>query len=105
MEGVAEAAGLSLFLCNSDQRSEREWTYLTRLEQQRVQGILITPSDLHSPLLTELPLRGTPVVIVDRTRTEDTHCTVAVDDVLGGRLAVEHLLRSEERRVGKECRS
>src|SRR3712207_3485749 len=114
MEGVAEAAGLSLFLCNSDQRAERERTYLTRLEQQRVQGILITPSDLHSPLLTELPLRGTPVVIVDRTTSAGTHCTVAVDDMLGGRLAMERLLdvghervgfvggRSEERRVGKK---
>jgi LacI family transcriptional regulator len=99
MEGVAEAAGLSLFLCNSDQRSERERTYLTRLEQQRVQGVLITPSDLHSPLLTELPLRGTPVVIVDRTQSEATHCMVAVDDVLGGRLALEHLVDLGHERV------
>jgi LacI family transcriptional regulator len=99
IEGVAEDAGLSLFLCNSDQRSERERTYLTRLEQQRVQGVLITPSDLDSPLLTELPRRGTPVVIVDRMRSAGTHCTVAVDDELGGRIAVEHLLEAGHERV------
>ena len=92
MEGVAESAGLSLFLCNSDQRAERERTYLTRLEQQRVQGVVITPSDADSPLLVDLPRRGTPVVIVNRARMADTHCTVAVDDELGGRLAVEHLV-------------
>ena len=99
MEGIAEGAGLSLFLCNSDQRAEREHTYLTRLEQQRVQGVLITPSDVESPLLTELPRRGTPLVIVDRTRTAATHCTVAVDDELGGRLAVEHLAELGHERV------
>lgn len=32
------------------------------------------------------------MVIVDRTRSSTTHCTVAVDDILGGRIAVEHLL-------------
>ncbi len=99
MEGAAEDAGLSLFLCNSDQRAERERTYLTRLEQQRVQGVLITPSDVQSPLLSELPRRGTPVVIVDRTRSSGTHCTVAVDDELGGRLAVEHLVELGHERV------
>ena len=99
MEGVAEGAGLSLFLCNSDQRAERERIYLTRLEQQRVQGVLITPSDVTSPLLSELPRRGTPLVIVDRTESAGTHCTVAVDDELGGRLAVEHLVELGHERV------
>src|SRR3712207_2546531 len=99
MEGVAEGAGLSLFLCNSDQRAERERAYLTRLEQQRVQGVLITPSDVDSLLLSELPRRGTPVVIVDRIRTPQTHCTVAADDVLGGHLAVDHLVDLGHERV------
>ncbi len=43
--------------------------------------------------------RGTPVVIVDRTRDTDAFCTVAVDDVLGGRLAVEHLIELGHERV------
>jgi len=57
-----------------------------------VQGVLITPVDLDQPLLDALPRRGTPVVIVDRTRETGTHCSVAVDDVLGGALAAQHLL-------------
>ena len=44
------------------------------------------------PLLDEVARHGTPVVIVDRTRDVNSHCSVAVDDVLGGRLAVDHLL-------------
>ena len=99
IEETAEAADLALFSCNSDNRQDRETTYLQRLEQQRVQGVLITPVDPESEMLDQLPQRGTPVVIVDRTRNSTTHCTVAVDDVLGGRIAVEHLLDLGHERI------
>ncbi|MFC9363620.1 LacI family DNA-binding transcriptional regulator [Rhodococcus sp. NPDC057014] len=99
IEDEAEANDLSLFLCNSDNRPDRELSYLNRLEQQRVQGILITPSDPDAPILDELPRRGTPVVIVDRTRSSNTHCSVAVDDVHGGELAVEHLIETGHDRI------
>ncbi|MBB4682615.1 DNA-binding LacI/PurR family transcriptional regulator [Amycolatopsis jiangsuensis] len=49
MEEAADEASLSLFMCNSANLAEREAAYLHRLEQQRVQGILITPVDLGSP--------------------------------------------------------
>ena len=100
IEEAADQADLALFTCNSNNSAVREARYLGRLEQQRVQGVLITPVDPEEPLLAALPARGTPVVIVDRTRQDDTHCTVAVDDVLGGRLAVEHLLDLGHQRIG-----
>jgi LacI family transcriptional regulator len=92
MEPTAEAADLSVFTCNSGNSAEREAAYLSRLEQMRVHGVLITPVDPDSPRLQELPRRGTPLVIVDRTGSGDSHCCVAVNDVLGGTLAAEHLL-------------
>ena len=92
IEEAAEAHDLSVFLCNSNNRAERELSYLNRLEQQRVQGVLITPMDPEAAILDELPKRGTRVVIVDRRRARPTHCSVTVDDVEGGGLAVEHLL-------------
>ena len=100
--GVEDAAGsadLSLFSCNSDNLGGREAAYLSRLEEQRVQGILITPVDPNSALLDDVARRGTPVVIVDRTRPGDTHCSVAVDDVLGGDLAASHLLELGHQRI------
>ncbi len=98
-ERAAEAAGLSLFLCNSDNRDSRERDYLGHLVEQRVQGILVTPVDAQSTVLDDVRRNGTPVVIVDRTRTDDTFCSVAVDDELGGRLAVEHLVEQGHTRV------
>lgn len=99
IELAAERSDLSLFICNSDGRESREATHLEHLEQQRVQGILITPVDPDNPTLDTIAARGTPLVIVDRTRKDDAFCSVAVDDVLGGRLAVEHLLDRGHRRI------
>src|SRR3954454_12518447 len=99
IEEAAEEADLSLFLCNSDNRAQRERTYLTRLQEQRAQGVLITPVDPESATLDDIVRRGPPVVIVDRTRQHETHCSVAVDDLLGARLAVEHLLENGHDRI------
>jgi LacI family transcriptional regulator, galactose operon repressor len=99
IELAAESADLSLFLCNSNNRSSREQTHLALLEQQRVQGILITPVDPAADYLDQFVRRGTPLVIVDRIRHGDSFCSVAVDDVLGGRLAIEHLVDLGHERV------
>jgi LacI family transcriptional regulator len=92
MEIAAERADLTLYLCNSDSRKNREVMYLDALQQQRVQGILITPVEPDSPQLEAVVGRGTPLVVVDRHSRDTDFCTVAVDDRLGGRLAIEHLV-------------
>ena len=99
IESAADDADLSLFICNSNSRAEREEIHLDRLTQQRVQGILITPVDPDAAYLAEIAARGIPVVIVDRVRTNGEFCSVAVDDILGGRIAVEHLVEQGHTRV------
>ncbi|MEU8607589.1 LacI family DNA-binding transcriptional regulator [Actinoplanes sp. NPDC048791] len=99
IELAAEDADLSLFICNSNGRAEREEVHLDRLMQQRVQGILITPVNPDAPHLAEISRRGIPVVIVDRVGAGGLFCSVAVDDVLGGRIAVEHLAEQGHTRV------
>ena len=99
IELAAEDADLSLFISNSNGRAEREEVHLDRLLQQRVQGILITPVNPEAPHLAEIARRGVPVVIVDRVGVAGAFCSVAVDDVLGGRIAVEHLAEQGHTRV------
>jgi LacI family transcriptional regulator len=99
VEDVANAAGLAVFLCNSDDRPEKESAYLDVLAEQRVQGVLITPTAELAPHLDALRARGVPVVLVDRRAPGGEQCAVAVDDVLGGRLAAEHLLERGHRRI------
>jgi LacI family transcriptional regulator len=99
-EAAAEQAGLALFLCNSNGDPAREDRYLDLLHQQRVLGILITALDYDNPQLRTLPEQGTPVVLVDHPADVDrAWCSVAVDDRLGGEVAVAHLLEQGHERI------
>jgi LacI family transcriptional regulator, galactose operon repressor len=99
IELAAEAADLSLFLCNSNNSSRREDAHVARLIQQRVQGILITPVNPYSPALEAAAERRLPLVLVDRARHDNAFCSVSVDDVLGGWLAVMHLVERGHTRI------
>jgi LacI family transcriptional regulator len=99
IEEAAEESLFSLYMCNSGNRADREAGYLAHLVEQRVQGILVTPLDPEAEHLVAVARRGTPLVIVDRTTRDDSLCSVAVDDVLGGTLAVEHLLDRGHQRI------
>jgi len=92
VEDEASKAGLAVILCNSDDQDRKEKRYLELLEEHRVQGVLITPVAGAGARLTRLQKRGTPVVLVDSRSASRGQCSVAVDDVLGGDLAVSHLL-------------
>ncbi|WP_219416826.1 LacI family DNA-binding transcriptional regulator [Pseudonocardia nigra] len=98
VQDAADDAGLAVYLCNSGEDTAREGFYLDLLEQQRVEGVLITPVDASDPRITALAARGTPVVVVDRGAGPG-RCSVAVNDVLGGDLAVTHLLETGHRRI------
>jgi LacI family transcriptional regulator len=98
VQDAADGAGLAVYLCNSGEDNGRQSFYLDLLEQQRVEGVLITPVDAADPRIGALATRGTPVVLVDRGAGPE-RCSVTVDDVLGGDLAVTHLLETGHRRI------
>ena len=99
VEDAAAAAGLAVILCNSDEKTERERRYLDLLEEHRVHGILITPVKGVSERLRQMQRRGTPVVLLDRWASTRNHCSVSVNDVYGGELAVTHLVERGHRRI------
>ncbi|WP_232666168.1 LacI family DNA-binding transcriptional regulator [Pseudonocardia sp. TRM90224] len=98
IEEAAHAAGLALYLCNSGEDGVRESFYLDLLEQQRVEGVLITPVGNDLAVVSRLAARGTPVVLVDHGGGPE-RCSVTVDDVLGGSLAATHLLETGHERI------
>lgn len=98
-EEAADAAGLSVLLGNSDDDVTRENSYLDLFEEQRVHGVLISPIGDDVQRLGRLHARGIPAVLVDRPTEDARFSSVAVDDVAGGRVAVEHLLSGGRRRI------
>lgn len=99
VEAVAEANGMMVTLCNADHDGPRERRYLDHLEQQRVQGVLITPVEGEHDRLEQLIDRGTPAVLLAHRSRRLDRCAAFVDDVFGGRMAAEHLLSQGHRRL------
>jgi LacI family transcriptional regulator len=98
-EDVAARNDYTMYLCNSHHDLSREQRYLNRLEEQRVAGVLLTPLEGDDLLIRRITKRGTPVVLVERASQDGTMCSVAVDNVAGGRLAVEHLVGQGHTRI------
>jgi LacI family transcriptional regulator len=98
-EDVADANDIMVMLCNTDQDAAREDRQLERLQQMQVLGVLITRVNRTGVSLDAFDARGIPVVMVDSRADRRTRCSVAVNDVLGGRLAVSHLLDQGHARV------
>lgn len=97
-ENVADEHKHSFILANSAEDSGREQAYLDLFEQQRVQGLLITPFGDVLQRLEKMRARGIPSVLVDRLADADRFCSVSVDDVGGGRTALAHLLAAGSQR-------
>src|SRR6188472_1476649 len=65
-EARAAEEGMTVLLGSSDERLDRESTYLDLFQEQRVNGVLVTPATDDLAPLARLRDAGVPVVLVDR---------------------------------------
>ncbi|MDQ0726745.1 LacI family DNA-binding transcriptional regulator [Microbacterium sp. W4I20] len=98
-EERAAREGMAVLLGNSDQNADREVSYLDLFREQRVSGVLLTPTDLAGSAVRRLADSGIPLVLVDEELPGGATPSVAVDDIEGGMLAVSHLLGRGRRRI------
>ncbi|MEN8654914.1 LacI family DNA-binding transcriptional regulator [Streptomyces sp. 21So2-11] len=98
-ERAARDAGLRVMVCNSAQSPVEEAEYLSLFAEQRVRGVLLTPADATGRNIAAFRRREIPFVLVDRVADGTTECSVSVDDVMGGALAVRHLLDAGHRSI------
>lgn len=92
VEDVVSERGYAVILCSSGASPDKEERNLRMLAEQRVRGVLVTPVDEDAGRLELLRERGVATVMLDHTATRSNQCSVAVDDVAGGELALTHLL-------------
>jgi LacI family transcriptional regulator len=90
---------LTVLLGTSDDDGDRERAYIDAFDEQRVFGLLVSPVGEDLARLNALRDRDTPVVLVDRDGSGTAFDSVAVDDVAGARLAVQHLCAIGRRRI------
>ncbi|MCB2177938.1 MAG: LacI family transcriptional regulator [Actinomycetales bacterium] len=97
-EDAFGAGKMSVLLCDAREDAIREQYHLRALLSRRVDGLIVVGSrtDPRTSLGRELPV---PVVYAYAPSADDADCSIIVDNVSAGRLAVEHLLGLGRARV------
>lgn len=90
----AVAHGYTIALCVTHDDPERELASFNSLAEQRAVAALVVPITADRSRLSQLRRIGSRLILVDRVAENGAGCSVAIDDVLGGALAVRHLLAS-----------
>jgi len=99
IEDVANDAGYSVMLCNTDENPDKELTYLRMLRRKSVDAILMAPTGVRQPVVDQLVGLGFPLVCFDRLPPGAACDSVLVDNVSGAQGAVSHIIRHGHRRV------
>jgi DNA-binding LacI/PurR family transcriptional regulator len=100
IEDQGHRTGYSVVICSTDNKDERVENYINLLLKKSVDGIIIGTGVDNQELILHLLNRKIPVALISREMPDISVHTVVVDDVLGGRLAAEHLLELGHTRIG-----
>lgn len=90
VEDVAQAAGFSVVLCNTDEDPEKEARYLRIAVSENMAGVILATAGGQANLAPLLK-RGRPIVAVDRQPKGYDIDSVLLDSVAGGRDATRAL--------------
>lgn len=95
---ACDEAGLALLIGDSGTDEVRESKYVDLFAEQRVNGLLVTPAGADLSQLESIAGRGTPVMLVDRASNGYALSSVTVDNIAGGRMALDHIIAGGCRR-------
>ena len=100
VEDEAHRNGYSLLLCNSNEDPNKEQQYLNVLCAERVAGAIIIPTrERLDAEIANFHARNIPLIAVDRRIKNSSVDAVLVDNILGAREAVAHLISRGYRRI------
>jgi LacI family transcriptional regulator len=100
IEDVANARQFSLWLCNTDEDLRKERKYLDLMLDERVAGVIASPTAESDTSLHTLVDAGIPVVAIDRRSHKTPVDTVLLDNVSAAAQLTRHLVAHGHRRIG-----
>ncbi|MGH3301512.1 MAG: LacI family DNA-binding transcriptional regulator [Streptosporangiaceae bacterium] len=98
VEVIALEHGHRVLVCNTDEDGDRQAAYLEMLADERVSGIVLSPSDPNGNIEHLRDLR-IPVVTIDRTLKAGGTDAVVADNVPAVRAATQRLIQAGHRSV------
>ncbi|MBX5474348.1 MAG: LacI family DNA-binding transcriptional regulator [Thermoleophilia bacterium] len=99
IQQVALESGHTMLLCTTEGDPERELEYLNLLRAKQVDGALMDGLVVPPERIAQFVADGFPIVCLDRDVRSRSVPLVQVDNKLGARLAMEHLLGLGHRRI------
>jgi LacI family transcriptional regulator len=98
---VARRHGFGVIVTNSDENLQLEREAVQLLMEKQVDGIIVSPSDLHRPKhLLDAAAGGFPIVQLDRIAKGLKADSVTVDNIAAAHRCVERLILSGHRAIG-----
>lgn len=98
IDAAAVKSGYSTVVANTYDDPAHRRARIDAMLSRQMDGVIIGDSHIGDTAAYELQNRGVPYVLV--MRRLEGHLSVSTDDVLGGRLAAQHLLDLGHKRVG-----
>jgi LacI family transcriptional regulator len=103
VERLAYAQGYHVFLCNSEEKPQRELALIQSLEEKRVDGFILCSSRLDEEQLSTILMRLPPAVLVNRQLTTE-NCkqieSVLLDDEKSSYEATKFLIEKGHNNIG-----
>ena len=104
IETTAIRLGYNIILCSTNYDLSTEKKYIDMLQSKGVDGIILTSAHMGDPNILGLAEEGFPTILVNRRTyhpvVRNKVDYVGVDNIRGGFLAVEHLIRLGHKRIG-----
>lgn len=104
IETTARQLGYNIIFCSTNYELSTEKQYIEMLRSKGVDGIIFTSAHIGDPNIIELSDEGFPIILVNRRtyhpKVKERIDYVGVDNLLGGYMAVEHLIRLGHQRIG-----
>jgi len=104
IEATASGLGYNIIFCSTHSDLSAEKQYIEMLRSKGVDGIIFSSAHMDDPNIVALAEEAFPIVLVNRRTyhplVKEKVDYVGVDNILGGFLAIEHLIRLGHRRIG-----
>jgi LacI family transcriptional regulator len=98
VEDTAEAEGVSVILCNTDESEAKQEAYLQVLLQKQVDGFVLAPARSDARAIAMIHRQNVPVVVIDRRVPVEVD-TVQGDSEGGAHQLTQHLLALGHRHI------
>jgi LacI family transcriptional regulator len=104
IETTARGLGYNIILCSTHSDLTTEKQHIEMLRSKGVDGMIFSSAHMGDPNILVLAEEGFPIVMVNRRTyhpvVKEKVDYVGIDNILGGYLAVEHLIKLGHKRIG-----